>query len=147
MEKKTSAYSEFGYYLHRVARLIDKRGDELFRTQLGLSMRQFLLLRLIEAGSSTPPSQQDIADRLGIVKSAVSRHIEIAENNDWLTVIVSTVSRRQNMLALTPKGKLLLQKAKKLLTHVEAEGFGDTVAAKDVEATLRVLRSLYDKLV
>lgn len=145
MSEMPDAYSQFGYYIHRIVALLDKRGDELFHTQLGISLRQFLLLRLIEADEKHAPPQQVLADRLGIAKSAVSRHIDIAQQKGWIAVEVSALSRRQNVLILTDEGRQILRKAKSLIAQSEIEGFGD-IPSEDVEATLRVLQNLLNKL-
>jgi DNA-binding MarR family transcriptional regulator len=137
-------YSEFGYYLHRVATLLDKRGEAMFRSELGISLRQFLLLRLISMGAQMA-SQQLIADRLGIAKSAVSRHIDIARRHGWIEVEVSAHSRRQHSLALTPAGQQLLAKAKTLIERSEIQGFAGVPAA-DIEATVRTLKALHHTL-
>jgi DNA-binding MarR family transcriptional regulator len=137
-------YSEFGYYVHRVVSLLDKRGEAMFRRELGISLRQFLLLRLIAMGAEMP-SQQLIADRLGIAKSAVSRHIDIARRNGWIHVEVSAQSRRQNSLALTAAGQNLLAKGRTLIEHSENQGFAGLPAA-DIEATVRTLKALHQKL-
>jgi DNA-binding MarR family transcriptional regulator len=137
-------YSEFGYYLHRVASSLNRRGDAMFRAEMGISLRQFLLLRLIEMGPEMP-SQQLIADRLGIAKSAVSRHIDIARRNGWIRVVVSAESRRQNGVALTAAGRRLLSEAQTLLGESEVQGFAGLPAA-DVEATVRTLKALHQKL-
>ena len=138
-------YSEFGYYIHQIVALIDKRGDRLFRNSLGISLTQFMLLRLIEASAKTQPSQQVIAKKLGIAKSAMSRHVVIAEERGWLEVRTSSNSKRQNTLILTRAGKKLLERAKKLIEEYDALGFDDMPAA-DVEVTMRTLKSFYDKL-
>ncbi len=143
-KRQNNYYSEFGYYIHRVADLLDKRGDEQFKRRFGISLRQFLLLRLIEAADGAP-SQQLIAERLGIAKSAVSRHIDIAKRKGWIEVRVSEASRRKNELELTSAGKHLLSSCKDFITTSEIEGFGDLPKA-DVEATLRTLQSLHSKL-
>jgi DNA-binding MarR family transcriptional regulator len=137
-------YSEFGYYVHRVVMLLDKRGDAMFRDEVGISLRQFLLLRLIDMGTQMP-SQQLIADRLGIAKSAVSRHIDIARRNGWINVEVSAHSRRQNSLALTTAGQQLLAQAKTLVEQSEIQGFAGLPAA-DIEATVRTLKALHLRL-
>jgi DNA-binding MarR family transcriptional regulator len=142
--RPSDPYSEFGYYVHRVVTLLDKRGDAMFRGELGISLRQFLLLRLIGMGDQMP-SQQLIADRLGIAKSAVSRHIDIARRNGWIHVEVSAQSRRQNSLALTPAGQQLLAEAKTLIEQSEIQGFAGLPAA-DIEATIRTLKALHQKL-
>jgi DNA-binding MarR family transcriptional regulator len=137
-------YSEFGYYVHRVVSLLDKRGEAMFRGELSISLRQFLLLRLIAMGAEMP-SQQLIADRLGIAKSAVSRHIDIARRNGWIHVEVSAQSRRQNSIALTGAGQNLLANARALIEHSEIQGFAGLPAA-DIEATVRTLKALHHKL-
>ncbi len=137
-------YSEFGYYIHRVVSLLNKRGEAMFRTELGITMRQFLLLRLIEMGAEAP-SQQLIADRLGIAKSAVSRHIDIARKNGWIQVEVSAESRRQNSISLTPAGRQVLANAKPLVEESEMLGF-EGLPVADVEAALRTLKALHGRL-
>ncbi|OBK11908.1 MarR family winged helix-turn-helix transcriptional regulator [Mycobacterium sp. 1245852.3] len=136
-------YSEFGYFLHRVAALLDKRGDNMFREQLGISLRQFLLLRLIEMDAPTP-SQQMIAERLGIAKSAVSRHIDIARQKGWIDVGVSAQSRRQHSVTLTKAGQELLSRAQTLLGQAENRGFTG-ISEADIEATIRTLKALHHK--
>ncbi|WP_167475406.1 MarR family winged helix-turn-helix transcriptional regulator [Nocardia arthritidis] len=143
MPEPSDFYSEFGYYIHQVVALIDKRGDAMFRRELGISLRQFTLLRLFESGDV--PSQQLLSDRLGIAKSAVSRQIDIARRNGWIVVEVSPHSRRQHTLTLTEAGRQLLSRAKALIETSELAGFGDLPQA-DVEATLRTLKSLHGKL-
>ncbi|HEY8998868.1 MAG TPA: MarR family winged helix-turn-helix transcriptional regulator [Candidatus Saccharimonadales bacterium] len=143
-KQQNDYYSEFGYYIHRVASLLDKRGDEQFRSRFGISLRQFLLLRLVEAADGAP-SQQLIAERLGIAKSAVSRHVDIAKQKSWIEVRTSGVSRRENELELTATGKQLLVSCKKFIKTSEQEGFGALPDA-DIEATLRTLRALHAKL-
>jgi DNA-binding MarR family transcriptional regulator len=144
VQSPSDPYSEFGYYVHRVVTLLDKRGEAMFRGELGISLRQFLLLRLIGMGDQMP-SQQLIADRLGIAKSAVSRHIDIARRNGWIHVEVSAQSRRQNSLALTPTGQQLLAEAKTLIEQSEIQGFAGLPAA-DIEATIRTLKALHQTL-
>jgi DNA-binding MarR family transcriptional regulator len=125
--------------------LLNKRGETMFRDQLGISLRQFLLLRMIAMGGAMP-SQQSIADRLGIAKSAVSRHIDIARRHGWIQVEVSEQSRRQNSLALTPEGQRLLAQAKTLLERSEIQGFAGVPDA-DIEGTIRTLKALHQKLI
>ncbi|WP_405494182.1 MarR family winged helix-turn-helix transcriptional regulator [Nocardia sp. NBC_00511] len=144
MRRSSEYYSEIGHYLHRVVALIDRRGDAMFRGELGISLSQFTLLRLFEA-SDEVPSQQLLADRLGIAKSAVSRQIDIARRSGWIDVAVSPSSRRQHTLTLTPEGRKLLGRAKTLVENSELTGFGDLPEA-DVEATLRTLKALHAKL-
>ncbi|MFJ4655728.1 MarR family winged helix-turn-helix transcriptional regulator [Nocardia sp. NPDC088792] len=144
MRGASDHYSEFGYYIHRVVALIDRQGDAMFRRELGLGLAQFNLLRFLEA-SPEVPSQQQLADRLGIAKSAVSRQIDIARRSGWIAVAVSESSRRQHTLTLTPAGRELLSRAKTLIEDSEITGFRDLPEA-DVEATVRTLKALHEKL-
>ncbi|MEU0541398.1 MarR family winged helix-turn-helix transcriptional regulator [Nocardia sp. NPDC005978] len=145
MPSSSDFYSEFGFYIHQVVALIDKRGDAMFRRELGISLSQFTLLRLFDMGTEVP-SQQLLAERLGLAKSAVSRQIDIARRAGWIQVTVSPRSRRQNTLALTPEGRELLTRAKTLIERSESVGFG-AIPTADVEATLRTLRALYTEMI
>jgi DNA-binding MarR family transcriptional regulator len=141
MNNNVKFYSEFGYYLHQAVSLVDKKGDDLFRKELGISLRQFSLLRLFDTSKAILPSQQVIADRLGIAKSAVSRHIDVARTNGWIQVETSMSSRRQNTLTLTPQGNELLKKAKELIEVSELQGF-ENLPTTEVEAAIKVLKTL-----
>lgn len=145
MNEPDNFYSEFGYYAHHVVTLLDKRSDDMLRENLGISLAQFMLLRVFDTYGATLPSQQTIADRLGIVKSGVSRHIDIARQNSWIEVAPDPAMRRQNTVTLTPKGKQLLAEAKALIENAEAIGF-ENIPRADIEATIRTLRRLSQTL-
>lgn len=145
MTKENDYYSEFGYYIHKVVDLIDKNGNKLFQQHLGISLMQFSLLIAFDTETKKLPSQQILSEQLGIAKSAVSRHVSIAQNNGWLSVEQSATSRRQNTLTLTRAGKKLLEDAKQLIQQSEHIGFDD-MSPDDVAATMRVLKSLHNKL-
>ena len=94
------------FLVHRVAGLMDRAGEALFRRGLSVSLAQFLVLSVVDAYPGDL-NQQAIADRLGLTKGTVSRQIDNAVAAGRMTVQVSERTRRENHIALTPAGKTL----------------------------------------
>ena len=69
-----------------------------------LAMPILDLLADLESGTM---SQQAIADRPGLTKAAVSRHIAAARQRGWVHTGQSRTSRRENSVALTGRGERL----------------------------------------
>ena len=97
------------YLIRRVAGLIDRQGEELFRRELGISLAQFLVLSVVDAHPG-PLSQQAIADRVGLTKGSVSRQIDHAVGAGLMTVRVAAHTRRENAVALTETGTALVRR-------------------------------------
>ena len=55
------------YLIRRVAGLMDRQGEALFRRELGISLAQFLVLSVVDARPG-PLSQQAVADRVGLTR-------------------------------------------------------------------------------
>jgi DNA-binding MarR family transcriptional regulator len=75
---------------------------------LGLTAGQLNILVVI--GKRGPISPGEVARRLNMEKSTVSRNIERMRKNGWLTVTAAESGRKQQ-LTLTRQGKTLLQKS------------------------------------
>src|ERR1700733_344400 len=83
------------YLIRRVAGLMDRQGEALFRGELGISLAQFLVLSVVDAHPG-PLSQQAVADRLGLTKGTVSRQIDAAVDAGLMTVSVAAHTRREH---------------------------------------------------
>ena len=81
--------------------------DEALRP-LGLTAGQLNILVVVTKRG--PMSPGEVARRLNMEKSTVSRNIQRMVKNGWLTVTESGSGRRQE-LALTRRGKTLLEKS------------------------------------
>jgi DNA-binding MarR family transcriptional regulator len=96
------------YLIRRVAGVMDRQGEALFRRELGISLAQFLVLSVVDAHPG-PLSQQAIADRVGLTKGSVSRQIDHAVAAGLMTVRVASHTRRENAVALTETGAALVR--------------------------------------
>ena len=126
--------------VRRVAGLMDRTGEALFRSSLGISMAQFLVLSVVDAHPGRI-NQQAVADRLGLTKGTVSRQIDAAAAAGLMTVEVSPKSRRENLVALTPAGTRLVRRGDRLVDRGPLATL-PAVSAGDLAATLRVLRAV-----
>ena len=128
----------------RVAGLMDRSGEALFRSTLGISMAQFLVLSVVDAHPGRL-NQQAVADRLGLTKGTVSRQVDAAVAAGLMTVEVSPESRREHLVALTPQGTRLVRRCDRLVDREKLTAMPQ-VSAADLAATLRVLRAVNEAL-
>jgi DNA-binding MarR family transcriptional regulator len=118
----------------RVAGLMDRSGEALFRSSLGISLAQFLVLSVVDAHPG-PLNQQAVADRLGLTKGTVSRQIDAAVAAGLMTVEVSPESRREHLVDLTAKGTRLVRRGDRLVDREQRIAMPQ-VSAADLAATL-----------
>jgi DNA-binding MarR family transcriptional regulator len=128
------------FLVRRVAGLMDRAGEALFRRNLGISLAQFLVLSVVDAYSGDL-NQQAIADRLGLTKGTVSRQIDHAVAAGRMTVQVSERTRRENHIALTPAGKDLVRRGDALFRDAQRTVL-PVIGDDDMAAALRVLSGL-----
>jgi DNA-binding MarR family transcriptional regulator len=132
------------YLIRRVAALMDRQGETLFRKELGISLAQFLVLSVVEAHPG-PLSQQAVADRLGLTKGTVSRQIDAAVHAGLMTVTVAAHTRREHALTLTGAGLALVRKGDTLTERSRAVLL-DAIDPDELNVALRVLNGVLDTL-
>jgi DNA-binding MarR family transcriptional regulator len=132
--------AQLWYLIRRVAGLLDRTGDALFRRELDISLAQFLVLSVVDAHPG-PLNQQAIADRLGLTKGTVSRQIEQAVTAGLMDVQPSSQNRRENALSLTAAGMDVVRRGDALYADARRTTLPAADAA-DIGTTLRVLGEL-----
>jgi DNA-binding MarR family transcriptional regulator len=125
------------YLVRRVAGLMERRGEALFRRELGISLPQFLVLSIVDAYPG-PLSQQAVADRLGLTKGTVSRQIDQAVAAGLMTVGVAEHTRREHAVALTEAGTALVRKGDVLFQNSRDTLLGE-IDPKELEAAIHLL--------
>lgn len=131
------------FLVRRVAGLMDRASEAMFRRELAISFPQFLVLSVVDAHPGDL-NQTWIADRLGLTKGTVSRQIERCVGAGLMVVEVSRKSRRENTVALTEEGTRLVRRGDDLVR--DAQHVLPDLDENDVAATLRVLSQLNDRL-
>jgi DNA-binding MarR family transcriptional regulator len=137
MASPSSDFADFWFLVRKSASLMDRSGEAFFRAGLGISLAQFMVLSIVDAHPGEY-NQQSIADLLGLTKGTVSRQIEQASVAGLLTAQVSSSSRREKSIALTPAGKDLVQRGDDLLASSNS-GLIPKLDAADLAATVRTL--------
>ncbi len=128
------------FLIRRVAGLLDRAGEALFRAELGVSLAQFLVLSVVDAHPG-PLTQQAIADRLGLTKGTVSKQIDNATKASLMTVRPAPHSRRENIVALTATGTELVRRGDTLFESARRDAF-PTLPPADLATTLTTLAAL-----
>ncbi len=141
----SSDYRDLMRLLHRAALLSDRVGERRFRRRVGVGRAVYLLVRTISETPGGVVSQQSLADRLGLTKGAVSRHVATAQQGGWLTTAESPISRRENALVVTPEGKKLLQRGRAVQAEYERLT-SQRLSEADIRAAVKTLAVLCDLL-
>jgi DNA-binding MarR family transcriptional regulator len=128
------------YLVRRVAGLMDRTGEALFRRELDTSLAQFLVLSVVDAHPG-PLNQQAVADRLGLTKGTVSRQIDIAVNAGLMSVQPSPHTRRENVVTLTNAGTDLVRRGDAMFEQARKTVLPH-IAARDMATAVRVLNSM-----
>jgi DNA-binding MarR family transcriptional regulator len=132
------------YLVRRVASLMDRSGEALFRNELGISLAQFLVLSVVDAHPG-PLNQQAIADRLGLTKGTVSRQIDNAVRAGLMTVEAAAHTRRENSVSLTRAGTDLVRRGDALFQK-SRDALVSAVAPQDLQAAIRALDAMNNAL-
>jgi DNA-binding MarR family transcriptional regulator len=133
------------YLVRRNAGLMERQGEALFRSELGISLAQFLVLSVVDAYPGTL-NQQVVADRLGLTKGTVSRQIDRAVQAGLMTVQVAAHTRRENTVSLTDAGTELVRKGDEVFRQSKEAMPLSSIAPEDMAVTLRVLGILLHTL-
>jgi DNA-binding MarR family transcriptional regulator len=144
MDGVPSGFEELWFLIRRVNGLSERAGDVMCRSELGISLAQFLVLSVVDAFPGRL-NQQAVADRLGLTKGTVSRQIERSVDAGLLTVAGSPDSRREKLVALTEAGTALVRRGDGVFEGTSAIATG-RIAAADLRTTIRVLHELNEAL-
>ena len=107
---------------------------------VGLTPALFALLNVI--GAREGAIQQELGSALGIDRSTMVSLIDQLENDGLATRRPSPTDRRAREIAITPKGRRQLKKARKLILQVEDEILAGLTADERGELLALLRRAL-----
>ncbi|MFB9688699.1 MarR family winged helix-turn-helix transcriptional regulator [Amycolatopsis plumensis] len=85
----------------------------------GVALRDYYVLVCI--GESGPPSQQRVADRLGLDRSDLVKVLDRLEAAGWVSRERDTEDRRRHVLTLTEHGRATVGKVEEVSNAVNGE--------------------------
>jgi DNA-binding MarR family transcriptional regulator len=104
---------ETSILLHRVVASLDRAGDRILRSTLGLSHSRAVLLLVVERRGPLP--QSALADELGCTQPAVTGLLREVTRDGHAEVRVDQANRRRRIVSLTPAGRSVVAAATTLL--------------------------------
>lgn len=104
--------------LNRAARAISRRYDAMFKP-LGITSGQFTVLSALKRDEAV--SLSDIADRLGMDRTTLTRNLRLLEALDLVSIQPDAQDRRVRSLTLSAKGRKLLRAAVPLWQKAQKE--------------------------
>ncbi len=118
------------------AAVLEKRLDRVLSGGRGISFSEYRLLRALAAAPQGIASRVDLAARVGLTPSAVTRALKPLEKVGVVTTERSPRDARQSLASLTAAGAELLREAHAMLEDALAESPARHFSARQVE-TLR----------
>src|SRR5215207_9461492 len=128
-----------GQLFFRLWRATHTRTAELLGS-VGLTPALFALLNVI--GARAGAIQQELGSALGIDRSTMVSLIDQLESAGLATRRPSATDRRAREIAITPKGRRLLQRARGVTSHVEDEVLAGLTAGERSELLVLLRRAL-----
>ena len=107
----------------------------------GLSEQQWRVLRVLEEFGAQDASQ--LAKRAGLMAPSLTRIVATMVGEGLVTRATSTTDRRRQVIAITKPGKELLEANRAQAVGI-AQGFRDSLGARDYERLLDLLERLSD---
>jgi MarR family transcriptional regulator for hemolysin len=128
-----------GQLFFRLWRAIHTRTAEVLAS-VGLTPALFALLNVI--GAREGANQQELGSALGIDRSTMVSLIDQLESAGLANRRPSATDRRAREIAITPKGRRLLQRARGVTSHVEDEVLAGLTAGERRELLVLLRRAL-----
>lgn len=128
------------YQLTLTSRLQERRLDEGLR-RLGLTRLTWCILLAVQVEGHTQPSE--IAQFIGIDRTATSRALRQMESKGWLARRTGEEDRRTTRVVLTPEGDALLARAVPVAEE-NSRHFLSKLPQEGAESLQRLLADLRD---
>ncbi|MEI7632390.1 MAG: MarR family transcriptional regulator [bacterium] len=114
--------NSFGYALHQLVFILDRKSDEALHSRLGIGYSQLKILMAAKHHSGL--KQNEIASYLGQTEASVSRQIKLMKAEGLLLVQIDPANRRSRSILLTDKGTALGKECVTVLEQTHAATFG-----------------------
>jgi DNA-binding MarR family transcriptional regulator len=98
-----------GMELHTLVSRLERAGDQILRTEHGMSYRRFMVLVMVgELGGST---QRALADSLAVTEPSISRMVSALAETGLLAVAPDPAGGNRRQISLTDSGRALVEHA------------------------------------
>jgi DNA-binding MarR family transcriptional regulator len=127
-----SSHPYLSVELNKLVDLMRIRAEAILKVKFEIDYSQFLILHF--ANILDNPNQQIISKYMGYTGAGVSKQIDKLEVLKLISKKTDISNRRSNLISLTPKGKIMIEKALPLL---EGE-FNKYINPKDRQIMLEI---------
>jgi DNA-binding MarR family transcriptional regulator len=144
-EKNTNDVLTLSDQLQITATLLARYADRLFHTKTGISQAKYMVLSAIDY-FKIPVNQNRIADRVQLNPNSFSMMADRLVKSGLVVRTRSGEDRRYTYLSLTPEGKELVSRGKKVNDSLEKHLLG-LLGEKEGKGLQEALRSLERKII
>lgn len=145
MKDKPSITPNLQQFITHLLRRAGDQAAEVSRKHMeancGLTAREWGILHLAQ---DKPQNQQEIADRLGIDRSAMVKLVDSLEKQGCIKRTMNPDDRRQHLLKVTPKGLTAYRAGLKALKAMNDELFA-RLTADEINTLQDILLKILDR--
>ena len=128
--------AHLGYWLRSVSNHVSHEFERRVAGR-GVSVAEWVVLRLLFDAGADGASPSRVAERLGMTRGAISKVVDRLADKGMAAVAVDPADRRRQSVTLTPAGRAMVPELAALADENEAEFFGHLSAS--ARATLATL--------
>lgn len=132
---------QYTFLLAKVSKLLRSRFSILPNANYPLSCMQVM----VELFKKDNQIQQDLADRLGLNKSSITKAVKYLYNDKMVVKTTDPEDRRSKRISLSKKGR-------KIMTHIQKNSFSieeqaiNQIPESDLKTFKEVLNKMYNNL-
>ncbi len=126
--------------IYLLGQALGSSAEKVLRAGFGLGFNDYLALHGLEGRQRC--SQAELASFVGITDAGISRIVTRLAGRGLLETATDPSNRRRTLLALTPKGAELVQKASLLLEELFGRKAERAAAREDLQTFERVLDAI-----
>jgi len=131
-----------GHWTARVAVAFRTRLDQLTR-ELGMTGSEGILMMVLYRYG--PSSLVDLADMLEQAHPSILRHVDTLENSGFVYRTPHKADRRRKVIALTDKGKNVIQPLRQIMMQIHQESTRD-ISEDSIGQLMSTLQTIYANL-
>ncbi len=135
------------FALRKAATMMERHAEAVVTRDTGISLGLYMVLSVLHAHRE-PVSQQANADRLGLTKGTVSKHLDTPRKNRHADSAPSPTSRRERAVTVTAAGRAVVDAADAALLKSEVATFASrepATAATMVDGLYGIVATLEEQ--
>jgi len=130
--------------MHIISHKLKLRSEQILTKKFNISFNGFIFLYILKTKGNQ--SQHSLSKFAGITPAATSKQVQLLFKKGFIKININLENRREHLVTITSKGKLLQQKLSNLLAKDFRLLFGNIKNMTDFEFILNKMTEILFKI-